>query len=332
MYHSIIALSFASASIAAPLAARDNTYPITADALNCRTGPGTSHSVVKAYYGSLTLACQTTGESIRGDNLWGKTTDGCYVADYYVSTGTADYVVDKCGGGGGGDNTYPITADALNCRTGPGTSHSVVKTYTDSLTLTCQTTGQSIRGDNLWGKTSDGCYVADYYVSTGTADYVVDKCSGGGGGGSDSSGGADLPGLTSTQSSHAQAIINEAKSEGLGHHGCLAGIATALQESSLLIYANSNVPESLNYPHDKVGHDYDSVGLFQQRVKYYHDIAADMDPARSAAQFFEKMVKVDGWKSMDVPKLCQTVQRSAYPGAYEKRMDLAEEVCSTGGL
>ena len=192
MYQSLVALSLASAAMTAPLNARDDTYPLTAD-LNCRSGPGTDHNIEKTYSSdeSVTLSCQTSGESINGDKLWGKTSDGCYVADYYVSTGTSDYVVDKCGGGGG--NTYAITADALNCRTGPGTSHSVVKTYTQSVTLTCQTTGESIRGDQLWGKTSDGCYVADYYVSTGTSDYVVDKCSGGGGSdGGDDGGSGDV--------------------------------------------------------------------------------------------------------------------------------------------
>ena len=198
MRQSFLTLNFALSTAAAPLVAR-TTYPITADALNCRSGPSTSHGVKKTYYSGdeLTLACQTPGQSIKGDSLWAKTSDGCYVADYYVSTGTSDYVVDKCGGGGsgGGGNSYPITADALNCRSGASTSHGVEKTYQSSekVTLTCQTKGQSIKGDSLWGKTSDGCYVADYYVSTGTSDYVVDKCSDGGGGNSGGSGDNSYP-------------------------------------------------------------------------------------------------------------------------------------------
>lgn len=42
--------------------------------------------------------------------------------------------------------------------------------------------------------------------------------------------GGNLPGLSATQSKHAQDIIAEAKREGLGLHGCTAGIATALVE------------------------------------------------------------------------------------------------------
>ena len=80
--------------------------------------------------------------------------------------------------------TYPITGDGVNCRSGPGTSFSSMKTYAKDtkVTLKCQTTGTSIDGDSLWDETSDGCYVADYYVKTGTTGYVTSKCSGGGGG------------------------------------------------------------------------------------------------------------------------------------------------------
>ncbi|KAI8319597.1 hypothetical protein GQ54DRAFT_319992 [Martensiomyces pterosporus] len=77
---------------------------------------------------------------------------------------------------------YSITgADVVNCRSGPGTSSSVVKTYKsgDNVSITCQTAGEAIRGDSLWDKTQDGCYVADYYVKTGTSNYVAAKCGGG---------------------------------------------------------------------------------------------------------------------------------------------------------
>ncbi|KAK9319794.1 hypothetical protein V1517DRAFT_28082 [Lipomyces orientalis] len=301
-------------------------YAITGDSVNCRSGPGTSYSVVKTYSKGqdVSITCQAPGTDINGDNLWDKTSDGCYVADYYVSTGTTGYVTSKCGAGSGG---YPITGDSVNCRSGPGTSYSVVKTYSkgQDVSITCQAPGTDINGDNLWDKTSDGCYVADYYVSTGTTGYVTSECGGGGGSG------GNLPGLDATQSSHARAIIAEAKRENLGHQGCLAAITTAITESNILIYANRNVPASFNYPYDDVGHDYDSVGIFQQRVKYYPDIAADMDPAQSAGQFFAVMVKVSGWQTMDIGELCQTVQVSAFPAAYEPNVPAAQAICSAEG-
>jgi hypothetical protein len=65
---------------------------------------------------------------------------------------------------------------------------------------------------------------------------------------------------------------------------------------------------------------------------YYTDIAADMDPAKSAGQFFAKMKKVSGWQTMEVGKLCQKVQVSAYPDRYEKRVSEAGKICAAGGL
>ncbi|CAI7641091.1 unnamed protein product [Penicillium glandicola] len=230
-------------------------------------------------------------------------------------------------------NAYPITGNVVNCRSGPGTSYSVVTSYKKGadVSITCQAAGTTINGNEIWDKTSDGCYIADYYIRTGSSSYVTTKCSSSGGDSGGSTSG-NLPGLTSTQSKHAKAIIGEAKKEGLGRQGCLAGIATGLVESNMLIYANKKVPASLNYPHDAVGSDYDSVGIFQQRAIYYPDIAADMDAAKSAAQFFKGMKNVSGWKTMDVGKLCQKVQGSAYPSRYAERVADAKKICVAGGL
>lgn len=128
-------------------------------------------------------------------------------------------------------SAYPITGDGVNCRSGPGTSHSIVKSYKKGLdvAITCQTDGTDVNGNNIWDKTADGCYIADYYIKTGSSSYVTKKCDGSGSGGGSS---GTLPGLTATQSKHAKAIIKEAKSESLGRQGCLAGIATALVEVS----------------------------------------------------------------------------------------------------
>ncbi|KAJ1863291.1 hypothetical protein LPJ73_000558 [Coemansia sp. RSA 2703] len=69
-------------------------------------------------------------------------------------------------------------ADTVNCRSGPSTNNSIVRSYTaaDSISLTCQTKGQTIFGNPLWDKTKDGCYVSDYYLKTGSSGYVVSEC------------------------------------------------------------------------------------------------------------------------------------------------------------
>lgn len=57
-----------------------------------------------------------------------------------------------------------------------------------------------------------------------------------------------------------------------------------------------------------------------------------MDPARSAAQFFAKMKKISGWKSMAVGTLCQKVQVSEYPDRYAAKVGAATSICEAGGL
>jgi len=57
-----------------------------------------------------------------------------------------------------------------------------------------------------------------------------------------------------------------------------------------------------------------------------------MDPAKSAAQFFAGMKGIRGWEAMDIGKLCQKVQRSAYPDRYAKRVSEAGKICAAGGL
>lgn len=81
--------------------------------------------------------------------------------------------------------SYPINADGVNCRAGPSTNDRVIRTYNkgNQVTLTCQIHGQNVNGDTLWDKTTDGCFVADWYVQTNTGQMVVGACNGGSGGG-----------------------------------------------------------------------------------------------------------------------------------------------------
>ncbi|KAJ5102278.1 NlpC/P60-like cell-wall peptidase [Penicillium alfredii] len=106
-------------------------------------------------------------------------------------------------------SAYPIEADSVHCRSGPGTNHEVVKSYKkgEDIKVTCQTAGEDINGDKLWDKTSDNCYVADYYVKTGTSQYVVDKCPSQGGN-DDNNGGGNSGG-----SGSGKGIVDAAEKE-----------------------------------------------------------------------------------------------------------------------
>lgn len=81
----------------------------------------------------------------------------------------------------------------------------------------------------------------------------------------------NLPGLSSVQTRNARAIIARAKKDfpaSQEKRACYIAITTAFQESQIKILANSKYPASLKYPHDGVGQDHDSVGIFQQRPSW----------------------------------------------------------------
>ncbi|MBC6767329.1 tape measure protein [Corynebacterium amycolatum] len=102
-------------------------------------------------------------------------------------------------------------------------------------------------------------------------------------------------------------------------------LATALVESGdpMLMYANNAVPESLQYRHDAVGSDHDSVGLFQQRDNgAWGTVAQRMNPYDSAVMFYRELKKFD-WQSMQPGDAAQKVQRSAFPDRYATKLDKA---------
>ena len=138
-------------------------------------------------------------------------------------------------------------------------------------------------------------------------------------------------GLTSTTSGiggtsgnkYADAIIKEGKNRGISDRGIIIALSTALVESGMKMYANNADPQSLDYPHDAVGSDHDSVGLFQQRNNGAWGTLADrMDPAKSAGMFYDKLDDAD-YNSGDMGAHAQRVQGSAFPEKYAQRMDEA---------
>ncbi|QRY61467.1 hypothetical protein JVX90_13705 [Gordonia sp. PDNC005] len=121
---------------------------------------------------------------------------------------------------------------------------------------------------------------------------------------------------------YAKEIIAAAKLRNMGPMGAAIGVATSIVETGLKMYANHAVPESLKYPHDAVGSDHDSVGLFQQRQAGWGTLQQRMNPRASAGLFFDALSQID-WRSMDPGAAAQAVQRSAYPDRYGNAMPQA---------
>ena len=124
----------------------------------------------------------------------------------------------------------------------------------------------------------------------------------------------------------ARAIIVRGRERGFIELGLTVALMTALQESKLRMYANSSVPESLNYPHDAVGNDYDSLNFFQQRVRYWGTVAELMDQAYAIDAFYDALARVPEWWNLEPGVAAQRVQVSAYPDAYAKWASAADTI------
>ncbi|WP_432830124.1 hypothetical protein [Dactylosporangium sp. CA-092794] len=136
-----------------------------------------------------------------------------------------------------------------------------------------------------------------------------------------------VAGLDQTQMNNAAAIVRQGRAQGMPDRGLVVAIATAMQESDLYNVASPAVPASLRLPHEGVSQDHDSVGLFQQRAgQGWGSVAELMNPSRSASLFYNALVQVNGWERMSVTAAAQAVQRSAYPGAYQKHANRAATV------
>ena len=149
--------------------------------------------------------------------------------------------------------------------------------------------------------------------------------------------GASAGGLGPTQLTHAATIVAVGEGLRIPRQGIVVALATAAQESAFRNYANDGrggdlepdqrgVSASLRLPHDAVGSDHGSVGLFQQQYPWWGTLAELMDPATSAALFYQALLKMPGWQDLPVTVAAQRVQRSAFPSAYAAHEPLARQL------
>lgn len=128
---------------------------------------------------------------------------------------------------------------------------------------------------------------------------------------------ASTVGLTSAQFAHAQAITAAVKARGLPARAVHLALACALTESGLWMYANGNNPRSLQLPHDRVGWDHGSVGLFQQQVGGAANSTANwgttdqlMNVGISTGKFLDALGPVSTWQDKTNWAAIQDVQHS----------------------
>lgn len=139
------------------------------------------------------------------------------------------------------------------------------------------------------------------------------------------------PGLDPAQEANARTVVGVALGRGLGPTGAAIAVAAALAESSLYNYANDGTStligsaegrqlndaeravarQSLGYPHDKVGNNLDSIGLFQQRpMTGWGGPDQLINPATATGKFLDRMVTVANWQTVSPWTVAQKVQGS----------------------
>ena len=118
--------------------------------------------------------------------------------------------------------------------------------------------------------------------------------------------------LDETQRRTAATIIGVAKGMAAPPRAWVVALATAMQESQMGTVGMD------------VAVDHDSLGVFQQRPSQGWGTPEQVrDPVYATRIFLERLLAVPGWDTMPVTRAAQTVQRSAFPGAYAKWESLA---------
>ena len=121
-----------------------------------------------------------------------------------------------------------------------------------------------------------------------------------------------VSGLSPAQATNARIVAATASARG-GPTAALVALMVGLAESGMRVLANPNDPSGAAYPHDGVGHDHDSLGIFQQRPSW-GSAAQRMDPTASTDLFVDALIALPNWESHPPAVAAQLVQRSAFDG------------------
>ncbi|MGO4190780.1 hypothetical protein AB4Y67_03830 [Arthrobacter sp. YAF17] len=153
-----------------------------------------------------------------------------------------------------------------------------------------------------------GIYTAVAFVQRSEV-LISERCTAAGGGSAE---------LATDQAANAGLITAVAVRRGLPARAASIALATAMQESKI-----RNISHG-----DQAGPD--SRGLFQQRPSQgWGTTEQVMDPYHASNAFYDALVKVPGYQTLDITDAAQRVQRSAYPDAYAQHEVMARAFASS---
>lgn len=122
------------------------------------------------------------------------------------------------------------------------------------------------------------------------------------------------------QMGNAGHIMNAAAAIGLSVRAQQIGVMTAMGESSLVNigYGDWETGGVTNPDGSRTT----SIGLFQQQESW-GSTTDRMNPEKAATLFFERLVKIDGWETLDPSRAAHKVQINSNPDHYTKWWDAA---------
>ena len=138
--------------------------------------------------------------------------------------------------------------------------------------------------------------------------------------------GQPLDGFGPRELANATAIVQAGAEMRMPRQAQVIAVATAIQESRLLVLGNPAVPGSMHPPPQGVGRDHDSVGLFGQRGTGWGPLAVRMDPRGSARLFYQRLRGIPHWQRLPLTQAADAVQHSALPTAYEQWEPVARRI------
>lgn len=128
-----------------------------------------------------------------------------------------------------------------------------------------------------------------------------------------------VAGYDAEQLTNALYIVTAATEMELGANAQILGVMTAMGESSLI---NIDYGDNAINPDGSVA---DSIGLFQQQ-HWKGTVEERMDPTTSATIFYNDLIAVEGWDTLEPTIAIHRTQGNSDPYHYERYYDDAVEI------
>ncbi|GAA2245012.1 hypothetical protein GCM10010413_55670 [Promicromonospora sukumoe] len=129
-------------------------------------------------------------------------------------------------------------------------------------------------------------------------------------------------GFTAEQMQNAAVILQVGEERGVPARAQAVAVMTALGESGM---------RNIDYGDDRFGvRNPDgtltsSIGMFQEQ-KWYGTVEERLDPVQSSGRFYDRLLAVTGWETLEPTIAAHKAQRNADPYHYQKYWDQALQV------